>query len=389
MRAAVGRALALAFVAATAGASGGCGNFDDVTSVKDLRVLAMATEPSEIILEVVRDPVTGEPVLDPATDLPMLVPGSNPTIMVQPLLAGAAPDATVTWTLVACPNNPAGAAPPQGGGGAMLGGGARSTVGSALCPDDASLPASVPARFRPVTIPLVADPAAAGAAIPIRIPDAALGVAFVLDAFPDQFGHRHGGLDLGEPYTLQLTATDGVQTLTAIKRVLFWAAAVNADQRPNNTPYISELQAFGRRDDDNGELVEPLGIVPERQPFPVTAGTTVWIKPDEAEAEPYVTTVLDRDSHLAVPLNVARERIRYAYYASAGTFQPARTVNELPPGFVGTVHVESKYTPPAKTDTLPLDPDGRPLVTIWVVVRDERGGESWQQRTLAIVPPSP
>jgi hypothetical protein len=50
-------------------------------------------------------------------------------------------------------------------------------------------------------------------------------------------------------------------------------------------------------------------------------------------------------------------------------------------------HLESQYNAPASLDGLPTDPaTGAGLVTIWVIVRDDRGGESWVERQLAIRP---
>jgi hypothetical protein len=82
---------------------------------------------------------------------------------------------------------------------------------------------------------------------------------------------------------------------------------------------------------------------------------------------------------MAVPLQVEKETLRYRFFATAGTFTPAQTSSELLPGVVaiGPVHIESQYSAPA-TITGP--------VTLWVVVRDDRGGEAWLERQLVIIP---
>ena len=69
----------------------------------------------------------------------------------------------------------------------------------------------------------------------------------------------------------------------------------------------------------------------------------------------------------------------YRFFATAGTFSPAQTSSEPLPGFVaiGPVHIESQYTAPT---------DFTGPVTLWVVVRDDRGGESWLERQLVITP---
>ena len=49
------------------------------------------------------------------------------------------------------------------------------------------------------------------------------------------------------------------------------------------------------------------------------------------------------------------------------------------------MHLESQYIPPPTLDQVPVDTaTGRRLVTVWVVVRDDRGGESWVQGLLAL-----
>jgi hypothetical protein len=47
--------------------------------------------------------------------------------------------------------------------------------------------------------------------------------------------------------------------------------------------------------------------------------------------------------------------------------------------------IESQYTLPAAGQVV-TDAEGKADVTIWVVVRDDRGGEFWQERRLRITP---
>jgi hypothetical protein len=359
---------ALAAVAAAA-----CADFPDVTTVVDLRVLAVRTEPSEIILDDT----------DPATNLPILV---TPLIADPPVDIGQ-----VTWTLVACPNNPYGAAPPATGQNMLAGGGARSTVGSNLCPEGGA-----------TTWPLITDPVRADMPQTIMFTADQLKAAAMVDFYVDQFGNFHGGLDLGLPMNLQLTVTDGTQTAVAIKRILYWytgpdlywKAPLAPDQKVNVTPEIDFVRAYRERDPDTAAPVEPVMMF-DAAPANLTlvAGEHLWIEPHvpDGTAEPYWTTVIAPPTDptlasLAVPLHVDKERLRFAFYATAGKFEQARTASELPPGFVGTPHLESKYQAPAKLDGLPTDAAGNALVTIWITVRDERGGESWVIRQIALAP---
>ena len=334
-----------------------CTSFQDPTTVVDLRVLAVNTEPSEIILDV--------DLTDPT--MPVVNPASNPPVVVTPLIVDPA-GRPITYTMLACPNDPFASAPPGPGmgGGAFPSGGARTTVGSALC--DPQSPNTWTLSTTPIQTPL-------GDGVQIQPSADQLKAAFTADIFPDQYGNLHGGFDLGEPFVLQLQVDAGGERLDVLKRVLYWARPIDAAQTPNRTPVMGGLLTFPDRDPDTADPLGTVSMLEDGVPFQVPAGSKPWIQPAPAEAESYETTILDPTTHLAVPLTVARETLRYAFYATAGSFAPARTSSELPPGFVGTVHLESQYSAPA---AVPADP----MVTIWVVVRDDRGGESWLVRTL-------
>ena len=337
-----------------------CTDFDNPTTVIDLRVLAVQTEPSEIILDVdMTDPTN--PVVNPASNLP---------VTITPLVVnGSGEIVDATFTVIGCPNNPFAPSPPMGGGGTGLpSGGARTTVGSAPCD---------PLGVNTVGL----QPAPVTGSVAVQPSDAALKAAFLADIFPDQFGNLHGGFDLGEPYVLTLGVEGAGEQLTVIKRVLYWARRIGDQHVPNVVPTIPRLDTFAERDP---ETSEPIGdkteLADDTPPMQVAAGSTLWIEPAAATAERYQTTIIDATTHLAVPLTIERETIRYAFYATAGTFQPPRTASELPPGFVNTgrVHIESQYTAPREVPA-------NPMVRIWVVARDDRGGEHWLSRTIEIV----
>jgi hypothetical protein len=363
--------LAVMVAATAAAAASGCTNFQDPSTVVDLRVLAVRVEPSEVILDV--------DLSDPT--MPILRPASNPALTVEPLIVDPAGNGRpVTYTITACPNDPFAAGPPGAQtGGAFPSGGARTTVGSELCDDYAG-----------PTWAIAPTPVAAGSSTVIQPTAAELETAFMADVFPDQNGNLHGGFDLGMPLSLQITVDAGTEQIKVLKRVLYWARRIDAAQMPNQTPVTPGIDSYPNRDSQTGDPIGPIDTVADGAPFPISAGATRWFQPETATAEPYETTVIDPTTDQAVPFSVARETIRYAFYASAGTFTPFRTFSELPPGFtqVGDhVHIESQYSPPGKLDALPIDPvTGARLVTLWFTVADDRGGESWVIRTLAISP---
>jgi hypothetical protein len=351
-------ALALALALALAA----CADFPNPSTVTDLRVLAVRVEPAEIIL-------------DPAA------PGAVPDIILTPLVVdprgGGRP---LRLSIDVCPNDPTAATPP-GNADDPTGypsGGPHTSVGSARCdrhPDRVAVAAGV-------------DPAVTPAVV-ARLDPAWVTAAFARDVFIGTDGKPHGGFDLGMPLVFQITASalndgggasgDPADTVVAIKRAVLWAAPVRADQRPNVLPVISSVRAYDRRDDATAEPL-PDAVVPldEGTPLPVPADG-LWIDPALGEAERYVTAVLERSSGQAVPYEVARETLRYDFFATAGSFGALETSSEPPPGVAAPPrpHLESKYRPPP--------PNERPAeVTIWIVVRDDRGGVSWVTRSLFV-----
>ena len=359
-----GRALAIIVSLA------GCGTFDDPSTVKDLRVLAVAAQPSEVILDV-NDPA------DAAN-------ASVPTIALRPLVVDPT-GRPVSVTVSACandptaPTSPSAVTDPTG----YPAGGIRNTVGSALC-DGA--PTQIPLA---TAVDLTSSPS-----IEVTLEPSWVAAAFARDVFAGTDGVLHGGFDLGMPVVFQLTAAAGGDTVRAIKRVIFWTHPVRADQVPNTTPEIPGVRAYAQRDEATAEpLPDAVVALEAGAPVEVTADG-LWIDPVAAGdpamtalAETYVTTTLDRATGQVGPIDV-KETLTYSFYASAGTFSPLQTRSEPPPGVVprGRLHIESKYHPPKDMPSQATGAAGpEPLnVTIWIVVRDERGGASWVTRSLRV-----
>jgi hypothetical protein len=188
------------------------------------------------------------------------------------------------------------------------------------------------------------------------------------------------------PVVFQLTVRAGDEEAIAVKRALFWRQPVRADQTPNRIPQIPGVRAYDRRDETTAEPL-PDAITPVEEGTPVDVPLAgAWIEPVDAaapavtaEAENYVTATLDRLTGQVTPVDV-KETLTYTFYASSGTFAPQQTSSEPPPGVIpqGRLHIESKYKP---------EPGGPRDVTIWIVVRDERGGASWVTRALRVAAP--
>jgi hypothetical protein len=326
---------------------------------------------------VVADPP--EVILDPST------PADVPLIEVRPLIADPRGDGrAVTWTARACANDPlAPSAPGAGteGAGNYPAGGARSTVGSNLCPPEGPWSWSIhPAG----------DYSTLGGSFRFVLTPEQIAAAFAVDVFPGHLGQLHGGFDLGLPISVEVTARAGEETALGIKRVVFWPAPLRPDHRPNDNPQILEVRLFSERDPDTLEPAGDTEILPEDHPRPLPAGQPIWFEATGVVAEPYVTTVVDRFTDEIRIQDVPAETLRYAFFATAGKFVPPETTSELP--FAATpgerVHIESRYEPPAGAELTTDAITGRreQAVTIWIVVRDERGGSSWVERHLLLHP---
>jgi len=375
MRARRLRAAARGLIVTGVASLAGCGTFDDPSTVKDLRALAVTAEPSEVILDVAS-----------AADIADLATAAIPPLVLTPLVVDPT-GRPVSVTVSACANDPTAPASPSALSDptGYPAGGIRNTVGSALC--DAA-PTEVPLA---TAVDLATSPS-----IEVQLDPAWVAAAFAHDVFAGADGVVHGGFDLGMPVVFQLTATAGADTVRTIKRAIFWSQPVRADQRANATPVIPGVRAYARRDEATAEPLPgaaqaleagaPLDVMPDG----------LWIEPVAAAdpattalAESYVTATLDRTTGQVGPIDV-KETLTYTFYASAGTFSPFQTSSEPPPGVVprGRIHIESKYHPPK--DMSSQAAGGSALesvpVTIWIVVRDERGGSSWVERHLLVQP---
>jgi hypothetical protein len=338
-------------------AAAGCDELEHPSLVKDLRLLAVAVEPPEVILDPAA-PAAGPPELE-----------------VTPLLAdprgGGRP---VTWTVRACGNDPLAPSAPGAGTEGAAGypaGGARSTVGSARCPPPG-----------PTSWSLLPDGETrpAGASLRFALGATQLAAAFAADVFPGHLGKPHGGFDLGLPISLEFTASAGDERVVGLKRVVFWAGPLREGQQPNRNPRILEVRAFADRDPETLSPREPVEVVAAGQAQVLAPGQTLWLEPAGAEAEPYVTRVIDRFTDEVRLQEVASETLTFAFYASAGRFVPAQTSSELSFGARPTARrpLESRYEAPAAAGD----------VTVWIVVRDERGGSSFLERRLTVHEPA-
>ena len=337
-------------------------DFDDETTVQDLRVLGISAEPPEVLFN--GGPVSQQPELCPraevlaalAQEVSMNLPTSMPVVTLRPLVVdprGAG--RPVHYRAVACVSP----VDEQGGGGNMMPGGVRQTIGRGACPDGA---------------PLLGEgdvaPPPGGVVPPIEVQMPLTPELLVPALRADPLG-----LIYGLAITVQVTASAGGEQVIARKRVLVNVRLYSA-QPPNQNPLIAGV--VWRRPGMETSTPYDLVQVPE-----VKLGTKLRIQPAPGERESYPTRVGDRHTG-CVKIESVNEALRFAFFASAGSFSPDST-NTEPPVFRGPGNdphkLEATYQAPKAL--LPGESD---QVRIWIVTRDERAGSSFIELPLRLVP---
>lgn len=341
--------LAILFAAAVAG----CGNFQDVSSVIDLRVLAISADPPEILIDPTM--LDGPPFQTKLTALIADPAGGDRTINVDALACPREIDAVTAAT------------------------GKNGVVCKPFDPQSADPDASVAVTPLPPDSPVASRTSFGDAQldIPYTFPTDLLVRGYKLDPFA-QLGFQM-------PITFQLTIAAGSESEIAIKRVIFTVPPPDhTDQPANANPRITGLTGYFSRDGE-ANAVDPRPFDLD-QPTPLVLGSSLWLEPQGADtqAETYFTRTLTHDANPQVVVTEVKETLRYSFFASAGIWSPPLT-NNVPPVLRSQpqrIHLESNYRAPA---VMPSDPQ----VTFWIVVRDERGGASWTKGRFLLVPAGP
>jgi hypothetical protein len=377
-RAAFGRTLA-GGVAALLGVVG-CGNLDDVTTVKDLRVLAVKAEPAGFL--VPPDDVTSLKTTESTVTALVVDPQGN--------------SATLSFSAVACPDYIDTIT-------------AASGKGSKLCPGP-EVTNALPVPLN--TLLATTTPVPMGMAAPILgstieyNPQAKFGIStgdlqtFFAATNPVFAQSVQYNRDFGMDALVGFTFALGAEKATAIKRVVYWhelpasATATIHPKKPddpprldcpdtqvaNQNPKLMSIDLYKHRVDG-----APTDLYTDPVPtLSMAALDELYVQPvwDPASIEKYFLRFKDGQNG-SVQTECHHELLTFQFYATAGTFSPADRQSELPPVFDvdSILRSDSQYHLPGST-TRPAD--GK--VTLWVTVRDERAGVSWLSRTINVVP---
>jgi hypothetical protein len=343
-----------AFAVVVAVLANGCSSFQDESTIIDLRVLAIMAEPPEIY----PDPAAVERLLMGNNPLPTDDDKSLASTVTALVLDPAGQGRAVSYAALACPReiDTVTAATGQNG---------------IVCAHDDATTIDL------LDPPGPQDSAAAGIEHDIIIPFAIslnqLAGAFRLDP--------QGAAGFQLPIAVQLELAAGSESVVSTKRVIFAEQLPDRPLSVNHNPLVTTVTYYPTRD----AMANPIAPtkLAEKESVTIPLGGEMWFEPGGAIAEPYSTREATHDvPPQIITKDVPAETLRYAFLTTAGTFSPVETSSVALPIFTNLdhVHIESQYTAPS---AMPADAN----ITIWIVVRDERGGASWTTRHIVLAPP--
>ncbi len=335
------RSAAIAFgLAAAAGLSCSNGAQDTADRVHDLRVLAFRADPPDQVLRASFQPDGGMKTARlPPDGGAALDGGLGPALAITPITvtalvadpAGAGRDIHCRWTTCAQTDGTTGRCEDASPMFAVLG------VADVVAGVDGAEPA---VTFTPDTAML-----------------------FALQQVDPYRGLR------GLWHLVQLEVTAGDENVVAQKRAVVTLSVDEVPPPPNRNPVLDTLR-FDDEDWAPDAEVTFASAVRSRTGFGPLSGTApapankVEPIPDPALAEDYTVTTFDGQT------KSLHEAWRYNFFTTQGSFSRASTGATSP----------LDTTPPLDTRWQALAPEDGGLATVWVVVRDGRGGESWLVR---------
>jgi hypothetical protein len=360
-------------------ASAGCGELPDPTTVKDLRVLAVKCEPAGFLVDL--DNPGGAMQADLTAQITALVADPlAPGGMITISSAVGCPDYIDTIT-------------------------AATGQGSKVCP-----PASATSQIPPPVGPLLTTATIVPTDMPVPFPPAITAnpttvfndyeyhptVSFGLT--PEQVGAFFSptptgipaldltiayNRDFGLPAIVNLSFDINGEHAEALKRVVYWPR-LDPAQPVNRNPTLDGVWMFRRRNPNTGDPEDMISPADPSPTFSISAGDKLYVLPlvsDNTIDAPYLLRVKNTQTLQVETQSIARELIRFQFFANAGSFSPAEQQSEPLPGVTGALHIDSEYVLPKPEDR---PADGK--VTIWIVTHDERAGVDWTSRSITVLP---
>ncbi len=312
-----------------------CGSFQNPDIVVDIRVIAMAAQPTEQIIDV--------NLVDPPPESQLLAMVA-PT-QVCALVADPYRTRSLRWSMMICPETD---------DDRCHDGDPQEMIASGLEADP------------DITIP---EPSMCATVQP----DATLAAVVEQTLVDDPFN----GLDgLDYAVNLRVGGSDGDPSLDlyASKAVRI-SPDLPAGRTANQNPYIDHLDYAVNA---GGPVPMLLGrCVDQREPLVVQANDTVTITPieDPGVRETYQVETIDG------MIATFTESLTYAWTATYGSFSNDLTGG--PPDEAGNIApLDTQWTAPSDTDLGGSAAD----VALWVVQRDERLGVHWYETCIRVMP---
>ncbi len=336
----------LAITAALGGlALAACGKFEDPNVVLDLRVLAIAAEPADQVIDVdVARP-------DPAAITAQLVP-----IQVCALVADPGASRALAWSVTLCRRGDSAS-------------GERCETGTT---SDTRID---------IASGTLADPDTTVPAPPLCFtidPDAAF-LSLLFTIAQDDDLHGIGGIDAN--MVLRIGGPDPGDRAADVyaEKTIRVSPRIPAALSQNHNPSLDHLDS--RPADDASAPTTPLPLVrcaDNPSPPVLSAGKKLRLTPVEPTdaRQVYVTPTLTGGSQTFT------ETLTYQWTASAGSLSRGKSGG--PHDLAGNpAPLFTDFTAPSVTDTdvtLPAD------ISLWLVQRDERLGVHWYESCLHVVP---
>ena len=208
------------------------------------------------------------------------------------------------------------------------------------------------------------------------------------DIFPDQYGNLHGGFDLGMPLTLDIKvdAGDEADPRRQAGAVLGAAHRRRADAQPEpraSTRSTSSTSATPRTFDPV-DAPQPIRTTPAIDRFDVEAGRGVDLDQAGAGDRRAVRDDGDRSRHAPRrPVHGPARDAALPVLRDGGNVlaAPRRPASPSPASSPRARSTSNRSTGCRRRASSRSTRPAEPSSTIWIVVRDDRGGESWQRAT--------
>jgi hypothetical protein len=303
----------------------GCGNFETPSIVLDLRVLGVQAEPAEVVVDFdVENP----------EEIPEL-----PPVTVRALVADPQMERRLEFRYRVCAETDSRRCDEPGTIVLFVG------QGTIEDPDRTAATADAVVEMNPLLLEEA-----------IRLDDltgfGGIGVQVELRVVPEGAGEE--------------------QAIYAAKRIVY-APRIPEGRVANTNPSLAGLTA------DMVDFPGDRCDEPSTVPLEVAPGAELRLEPTEPEGirETYVLPTLDGGSRSFT------ENMRYSWFATAGDFTAEQTGG--PKDLFGNVPVLfTKWKPPAGERLAELRERTGGRVDLWLVQRDERGGNSYLRRCLIV-----